>query len=329
MSLTPFAGILFLALSLSAQTTEEAGVIKGQVVDTDGTPVKDAKVHAGLLGGPMAKAIRYVAADEAGTFLIDRLAFGTYRVFGMKEEEGFPDTLWFSSIEAPRVTISAQQPSGTVLLKFGPKAGVLTGMVRDARTGKPVLAGFTLRRLNDSWFLSSSQPPNFRIFIPASTDVSLEVEAPSYQTWAYMNPTSNSRQMRLEPGGQMHLDITLTPQPEESRIARILVPEGYRGRLQLNCDIKDQPAVPQETGAKVFKFSADGILRTSSSCPRPGPENVYYSYSKDGSMRELSDNYWNGSGMIWGEYNGFRGGELREFGFFVGTEREYMKTTSR
>jgi hypothetical protein len=52
-------------------------VINGQVVDTDGTPVRAAKVHAELLGRPMAKAIRYVTADDAGTFLIDRLAFGT------------------------------------------------------------------------------------------------------------------------------------------------------------------------------------------------------------------------------------------------------------
>jgi hypothetical protein len=327
MSFTPFA--LLLALSLSAQTRTETGLIKGRVVDKDGTPVKAAQVNAELLGTPMAKAIRYVTADETGTFLIDRLAFGTYQVFGKKEEEGFPNTYWFSSIEAPRVTISAQQPSGNVLLMFGSKAGVLAGMVRDARTGKPVLAGFTLRRLSDSWFLSSSQPSNFRIFVPASTDVSLEVESPSYRTWAYMNPTSNSRQLRLEPGAQMHLDITLIPQPEEGRVARLLVPNGYRGQLQLDCDVKDQPPVPQETGARVFKFSSDGKLQTSSSCPRPGSENVYYSYSIDGSMRELSDNYWNGRGMIWGEYNGFRGGKLCEFGFFVGTEEEYVKTTSR
>jgi Carboxypeptidase regulatory-like domain len=329
ISLTPFAGFLLLAVSLSAQTTAETGVIEGRVVDRDGTPVKAAKVNAELTGTPMAKAIRYVTADEAGTFLIDRLAFGTYEVFGMKEEEGFANTYWFSSVEAPRVTISAQQPSGNVLLMFGPKAGVIAGMVRDARTGKPVLAGFTVRRLSDSWFLSRSQLPNFRIFVPASTDVSLEVESPSYRTWAYMNPTSNSRELRLEPGGQMHLDITLIPQPDESRIARILVPEGYRGQLQLDCDIKDQPQVPQETGAKVFKFSSGGKLRTSSFCPRPGSENVYYSYSIDGSMREVSDNYWNGRGMIWGEYTVFRGGELRGFGFFVGTEEEYVKTRSR
>ena len=227
MSLTPFA--ILLALTLSAQTRAETGVIKGRVVDKDGTPVKAALVNAELLGSPMAKAIRYVTADETGTFLIDRLAFGTYHVFGKKEEEGFADTHWFSSTEAPRITISAQQPSGNVLLMFGPKAGVLAGMVRDARTGKPVLAGFTLRRLSDSWFLSSSQPSNFRIFVPASTDVSIEVESPSYRTWAYMNPTSNSRQLRLDPGGQIHLDITLLPQPDESRVARLLVPEGYRG----------------------------------------------------------------------------------------------------
>ena len=302
-------------------------MIKGRVVNSDGISVKGAEVHAELLGSPTFKVIRYVTADEAGEFLIDQLEFGTYQVFGMKEEEGFPDMMWFSPTEAPRVTISASQPSGTVLLKFGPKAGVLTGAVRDARTGKPVLAGFTLKRLNDSWRLTSSQPANFRAFVPPLTEVSLEVDAPSYQKWTYINSTSQSRQLRLEPGGQMHLDITLTPQPEESRIARLLVPEGYRGRVRLDCDIKDQPAVSQETSATVFKFPASGILRTSSSCPRPGSENVYYSYSRDGSLHELSDNYWNGSGMIWGEYNGYHGGELREFGFFVGTEAEYLKTT--
>jgi hypothetical protein len=162
--------VLLLALSLSAQTTNEVGVIQGHVVNSDGISVKGSEVHAQLLGSPMATAIRYVTADEAGEFLIDQLEFGTYQAFGMKEEEGFPDTFWFSRSEAPLVTISASQASGTVLLKFGPKAGVLTGTVKDARTGKPVLAGFTLRRLNDSWLLTTSQPANFRVFVSPLTE---------------------------------------------------------------------------------------------------------------------------------------------------------------
>jgi Carboxypeptidase regulatory-like domain len=315
-----FAALLLLpALSLPAQTTNQSGVITGRVVDASETPVKAAEVYVVPLGHPLGTRARTATADATGAFVIDNLTFGTYGVFGKKEDEGYADTLWFSSTEAPRVTISAQQPSGTVVLRFGPKAGMITGTSRDERTGKPVPAVFTARGV------SQSKPPNFRVLIPASEDFSLEATAEGYQTWE-----SGPRPLRLEPGAQLHLDIKLKPQPDESRASRFLVPEGYRGRLQLDCGIGGEPAAPRDGSAGVFKFAADGgNLRTSSACPHPGPQNVYFFYSADGSTHAFPDNYWNGSGMIWGEYNGIGRVGVVAFGFFVDTEEEYTKTTAR
>jgi hypothetical protein len=325
MSLTRFAGILLLALSLPAQTTTEAGVIQGRVVDASEMPVKAAGVYVLPLGrGPLGTRTPSVTADDTGAFVIDHLEFGTYGVYGIKEDEGYPNTLFFSSIEAPNVTISAREPTRAVVLRFGPKAGMITGTVRDERTGKPVPAGFTLKRLSDSWVHEMSQPPNFRVLIPASEDFSLEASAEGYQTWE-----SGSRPLRLEPGAQLHLDIKLRPQPDETRASRFLVPEGYRGRLRLDCDIGDQPAVPRDSGVSIFKFPDSGTLRTSSSCPAAGPQNVYSYYSRDGSTHVVPNNHWDGNGLIWGEYNGIRGNDVVEFGFFVGTEEEYTKATSR
>jgi hypothetical protein len=323
MSLTRFAGILLLALSLPAQMTNDAGVIRGRVVDAGGTPVKAAQVYV-LPDGPLATRTRTATADDTGAFVIDHLAFGTYGVFGNKEDEGYADTLWFSSTAGPSIAISAEQPTGTVVLRLGPKAGTITGTVRDERTGKPVPAGFTMRRWSDSWVHEMSQPPNFRVLIPALEDFSLEASAEGYQKWE-----SGSQPLRLEPGGQLHLDIKLKPQPDKTRASRFLVPEGYRGRLRLDCDIGDQPAVPRDGGVSIFRFPDGGTLRTSSSCPAAGPQNVYSYYSRDGSTHVVPNNYWDGNGLIWGEYNGIRGNDVVKFGFFVGTEEEYTKATSR
>jgi len=323
MSLTRFAGILLLALSLPAQTITEAGVIHGRVIDTDGNPVKAARVYV-LPEGPLATRTRTAIADETGAFVIDHLAFGAYGVFGNKEDDGYADTLWFStSTVVPGVTLSAQQPTGTVVLRFGARAGTITGTVRDERTGKPVPVVFTMRRLSDSWVHEMSQPPGFRVLIPALEEFSLEASAEGYQKWE-----SGAHPLRLEPGGQLHLDIRLRPQSDKAGASRFLVPEGYRGLLRLECDIGDRPAVPRDSGVNVFKFpDGGGILRTSSSCPKAGPQNVYFYYSGDGSTHAFPDNYRDGNGLIWGEYSGIRGNNVVEFGFFVGTEEEYTKAT--
>jgi hypothetical protein len=102
--------------------------------------------------------------------------------------------------------------------------------------------------------------------------------------------------------------------------------------IEAGCDwtvTSDQTAVPRESGVSILKFPDGGTLRTSSSCPDAGPQNIYFYYSRDGSTHAFSDNYWGGNGLVWGEYSGIRGNDVVEFGFFVGTEEEYTKAASR
>ena len=51
-------------------------------------------------------------------------------------------------------------------------------------------------------------------------------------------------------------------------------------------------------------------------------ERQYFYYAADGSERNLAADYRNENGMIWQETPGSRGGKMRMFIFFVGTEEQ-------
>lgn len=78
----PLLAISFLTPAQGTGVGE--GLIQGVVLGEGGRPVGGAKVHAELIGVPMAKKIRYVETDENGFFLIDQLEFGTYCVSAKK-----------------------------------------------------------------------------------------------------------------------------------------------------------------------------------------------------------------------------------------------------
>jgi len=277
----------------------------------------------------MSKAIRYVETDENGSFLIDRLVYGTYIVEGEKEEDGYPSSIF--SLDAGKlpaaVTISPEQPDGIIVLKLGPRAGVLKGTVRDAVTGKKIGTNFTVRRWGTPGrFFSTSEGPQFRLLIPASTDVTLEVTAPGYKKWFFAAQSHPSRPapLRLESGAQMHMDILLQPSHDRNGLVRkYLVPEGYVGWLRLECNVNDAPPVRRDGLTAIYEFPQEGVLRTSSALPEIGAKSEYFFYSADGSVRPIPSDYWKGAGLVWGEYEGSRSGTRSFLGFFVGTEEQY------
>lgn len=127
------------AVILAAQPSDGVGVIRGLVLYADGMPVNQARVLAGIPGAPQGGIARYVETDPQGNFIIDRLRFGDYAVYASKEDEGYQDPRWFSDLPLSRVILSAEQPLGRVEVTLGSKAGIITGIVRDAVTGKPLL----------------------------------------------------------------------------------------------------------------------------------------------------------------------------------------------
>jgi len=98
MRLGTISVLLVVAASLAfGQTSNGTGSIKGRVLDDTGRLVQGAKIYAKLRGALFVMgAIGYVESKQDGSFLIDHLDYGSYDLYGMKEEDGFPNTsFWF------------------------------------------------------------------------------------------------------------------------------------------------------------------------------------------------------------------------------------------
>jgi hypothetical protein len=321
--------LLLLAISFltPARGTEVGeGVIQGVVLGEGGRPVGGAKVHAELKGVAMAKLIRNVETDENGLFVIDRLEFGTYYVAATNEEEGYGDSgfSFFNEQPVPMAQISDQHRIADVVVNLAPKAGILTGTISDAATGKPIPAGFDLAQVKDrTKWMGTSAAPNFRVLIPPSKEMEVKVSAPGYEAWVYPDPTIPSQVLRLDPGSEMHLNIKLKPAPDRSLpLSKFLIPEGYVGWLRVEYDVECFPPIPSEDGVRILRFTDANVLETSSPMPGDAAERQYFYYSADGLERDLAADYGSGNGMIWQERRGSRGGKMSMFIFFVGTEEQ-------
>jgi len=319
-----FAAIcLVLASSVCAQE-QRAGSIRGTVVDEEGVPVPEAKVNAEIADGRARHtAVRYVETDSNGHFVVDNLPWGTYKVVAMKEDAGYPNTAFafYGNDVLQTSTLTPTRPVGELTIHLGPKAGVLKGAVVSTLDGAPLNASFRLTRAAspDKW-LSTSVESNYRVLLPASTDILLEVSAPGFKTWTPAGP------LQLHPGEELRLDISMDPSHDPNlHPSKFLVPDGYIGWLLLEYNAKDAPQSPVENGIQLFRFSKSGTISTSSCGPLRGAENEFFYYSADGSLRPISTDYRNDKGMIWGQHEGARNGVLTQFGFFVGTEQQYKK----
>lgn len=318
-----------LILASSQFLIGQTGIIRGTVLDESGRPLQGAKVHPEIQGKIMMmhSVVRYVETDENGSFAIDRLAFATYHVIGMKEEAGYPNltfSFYAGQRQADSVEISQDHPAASIELKLGPRAGVLKGTVKDAVTGKPVPASFRLSAGATRW-MSTSQPSNFRVLIPASNEITMEVSSPGYGTWVYGGTAAGSHGLRLESGMEKQINILLNPAFDKSAVAsRYLIPKYFVGWLRVECDNKTAKETPLEENSRIFRFAPEThVLATSSPCPEDGAMKEYDYYDLDGLITPVPSDYWNGSGKIWGEYSGTRGGERRLLGFFVGTEEQF------
>lgn len=329
MRITLALMLVLVAIAMAQNcVSQEQGAIRGTVVDERGIPLPGALVNAAPLDGRVqATLVRHVETNQEGRFLLDRLDWGSYGVFAMKKESNYPDmgASFYSNDVFPKATLSPKSSTVEVRIDLGPKAGVLTGFVKNASNGALVNATFKLTRgaAPDKW-MSTSIPPIYRVLLPSSTDVLLEVSAPGFRTW------TPGHALRLDPGVEMQLDVLLEPSHDSSLLpSRFLVPEGYVGWLLLEYNIKSAEPAPMVGVSSTFQFPPNGVLNTSSQGPTPGAEDEFFYYSSDGSLREVSRDYTNGKGLIWGQYEESRNGIMSQFGFFVGSEEQYKRYQSQ
>ena len=183
------------------------GEIRGSVTDQDGKPVPAAMVFA----VPQDLALdsitpRSVKTDKDGKFVFrGRFRPGTYTIYSRKEEEGYPDpsdSFYANSKAETEVHLTADQPSATIRVPLGEKAGVLEGRIIDVNTGAAVQAELVFYDQNgNKHFLTVKG--EYRALLPPGKDVSLMVMSPRYRSRVAV------ARLQLEPGQQMHMDIPL------------------------------------------------------------------------------------------------------------------------
>jgi hypothetical protein len=205
---------LCLSAAAGTDTPRPTGVIRGTVVDEHGVPVEKAVVRVTPVGRPLLYVLPWAETDAQGHFAIRNLDWGKWSTSASKPSEGYPDLpsdLYKKGGKFPVVVLSPASPAAEVQIQFAPKAGILTGRVSDSVTGAPIQAGFEFRRHGSSRFeLGMGEPSNYRVFLPASETMDMEVSAPGYQT-AYF-PALN-----LSSGEKQKLDIELQPATDGDR----------------------------------------------------------------------------------------------------------------
>lgn len=212
ISLLFSTSLLFTTRMFAAET----GSITGTVLDEKGNPVSGAKVHVMPADRPFKGIKKFFETDDRGEFKIGNLSYGEYRVFAEKREDGYADMGWafFSNNVFPTAILSSMNPTADVLVRVPPKAGTLKCSVTDAATGQLLDPQVTLRRAeNPNYFFSARTEPKFNVLVPSGVPVLVEISAPGYLPWRH------PRNVKLEPGESLQLDVKLYPKPADKQPA--------------------------------------------------------------------------------------------------------------
>jgi Carboxypeptidase regulatory-like domain len=113
----------------------ELGIIKGQIVDTNGKPIEGAKVYAFSPNKSFEGRIKYFISDEKGLFIISNVQNGKYGIHAFSDEQGYSDTMFAFYVtpqnSIPTVEVKDGQTIENIVIKLEEKTTLLSGKVID------------------------------------------------------------------------------------------------------------------------------------------------------------------------------------------------------
>jgi len=181
--------LVAMCVCIGVGSAQQTGMVRGVVVDENGQPVVDAKVHLAETRAFVGhRIIKMVETNSQGEFTLSNVAWGEYVVLAGKEDAGYPDTelAFYSNFAVPKVSVTSANAAPCVKISLGPKAGKLqVTSVSNADTGDVVhSASLTLRRAEDKrCFITVGIDDGALIPIPSGADVVFEVSASGFKTW--------------------------------------------------------------------------------------------------------------------------------------------------
>jgi hypothetical protein len=197
-----------LAAGQSSQPSARIGTISGIVLDDQGHTVDQASVCVSSTAKNQTATMCMVASDTEGRFQTGPFEAGNYRIYAVKESDGYAD---FDQRPGEQVTVSTSSPTPNVVIRMKPRAGMVLASVRDKETGKSI-DRFSLAYISMGKNFNGSGGGNggtISLTLPTGSDTILVVTADGYQSWYYSE--DGKPLLRLSPGEKKTLDIELEP----------------------------------------------------------------------------------------------------------------------
>jgi carboxypeptidase family protein len=204
-----------------SQPSQPEGRVTGTVLDEQGQPINNAHVSTLVSLPGESFATEGATTDSNGQFQIEHLPMGTFTVVASKNEDGYAG---FDQAGMPTVTLTPEASLANVVVKLGPKEGILAPSVTDKVTGKPV-CDFLLRwhvtGTNSSWAggIGFSRGTT-RQSILAEKDVVIDmVSARGYKKWVPTDPSDASRplQIYVRRGEVKSLSFEIEPETKDAQ----------------------------------------------------------------------------------------------------------------
>ncbi|SRR5579871_1632278 len=210
-------GLFFVCISRSL-AEQPAGFISGTVVTEDGHPVTNAHVTAEVMDGEKMVTGLIKQTDQHGRFAFAGLALGRYRLSAEKQEAEYLSTLSdiFNSRPEIIANLTDSSPTFDAVIRFEPKAGVISGWVRDAATGRPIRAHLSLAPFNGGggWSTTGTSGSfEYRLLVPSNVEIRFGACSEGYKRWVYTEPSQPSpiAPLKLKPDYEARIEIRLEP----------------------------------------------------------------------------------------------------------------------
>ena len=206
--------LVLLSAGLCYSQAAIEGKVVGVVVDEQNQPINGAQVCtrvASRSGGAVGNCL--ALTDRGGQFEIEHLPLGTMSIVASKMEDGFVESHQAPGMQS--VTLTAEAPQASIVLKLGPREGILVPTVKDANSGAPVY-DFTLTwRPVSAQLRGNAGGAGFSRWvrstpIPAEQDIVIDaVSARGYKLWR--SDQYGPVPLRLERGEQRAVTFELEP----------------------------------------------------------------------------------------------------------------------
>jgi hypothetical protein len=160
-----------------------------------------------------------LVTDHAGKFQIDHVKNGTYTVSAQKPEDGY-DGYDLSTTPGYEIIVSDADPLHVVTIKLGPRSGILTCLVSDKLTAKPLdpkpSIANRVKFVARGKAISSPLKGSVQVTVTADTDWTITAVAKGYREWSYTDPSDPTRStLRLASNERRVVKIEMEPLPKQ------------------------------------------------------------------------------------------------------------------